>query len=373
MAAFSVGVVGVERLSLIASGPNECHRIFVRSEEFFACFSVHLPLNGGNWKLGVINLIKNLMLAASCAALVSACATVEKAPERVAAPAVTESTQAAALVAAKPTLKRRIAVARFSNSTRYGKGLLYDGENDPLADQARDMLVKRLVETGQFLVFERDNLEELSLERSLLGAEGASDLVGVDAVVIGSVTEFGRKTEGQVGFLSSTKKQTVEAAVEARLVDPRTALAFFSASGKGETSTESGEVAGFGSRAAYDASLNDAAIAAAVSDLTSEIIGKLSDRPWSTDVLKVEEGRVFVSGGSRQGLKIGDTFVIETVGETVTSGQSGLPITLPGEQLAEVQIESFFGDSEYTEGAIARIVSGSVAAGENKLIVREPK
>jgi curli biogenesis system outer membrane secretion channel CsgG len=341
--------------------------------ETFRLLLIPARLEWVNWKLGVVNLIKKFLLVASSAALVSACATVDAPPERVAAPAVTEAAQAAAQVAVKPTLKRRIAVARFSNSTRYGKGLLYDGENDPLADQARDMLVKRLVETGQFLVFERDNLEELSLERSLLGTEGTTDLVGVDAVVIGSVTEFGRKTEGQVGFLSSTKKQTVEAAVEARLVDPRTALAFFSASGKGETSTESGEVAGFGSRAAYDASLNDAAIAAAVSDLTSEIIGKLTDRPWSTDVLKTEEGRVFISGGSRQGLKVGDRFVIETVGETVTSGQSGLPITLPGSKLAEVEIVSFFGDSEYSEGSIATIVSGALSAEGKKLVVREAK
>ena len=83
-------------------------------------------------------------------------------------------------------------MVRFSNSTRYGKGLLYDGENDPLADQARDMLVKRLVETEGFLVFERDNLGGLAFEKSLL-EDGASEFVGVDAVIVGSVTEFGRK------------------------------------------------------------------------------------------------------------------------------------------------------------------------------------
>ena len=271
-------------------------------------------------------------------------------------------------------MKRRIAVARFSNSTNYGKGLLFDGENDPLADQARDMLVKRLIETDQFMVFERDNLEELSLERTLLGEEGASNLVGVDAVVIGSVTQFGRKTEGQVGFLSSTKKQTVAATVEGRLVDPRTGLAFFSASGQGETSTESGEVAGFGSRAAYDASLNDAAIAAAISDLTSEIIGNLADRPWSTDVLQIEGNQVFISGGSRQGLKVGDRFYVETVGKVIKSGQTGLPITLPGSQLAVVEVTSFFGDSEYSEGSIANVVSGSLSIQDTKqLTVKEVK
>ena len=317
--------------------------------------------------------MRTVLLTGICSVALTACATVEPAPVRVSAPLVTEQAQASTQVAEKPNLKRKIAVARFSNSTRYGKGLLYDGENDPLADQARDMLVKRLVETGEFIVFERDSLEELSLERSLLEESEVSDLVGVDAVVIGSVTEFGRKTEGQVGFLSSTKKQTVQAAVEARLVDPRTALAFFSASGKAETSTESGEVAGFGSRAAYDGSLNDQAIAAAVSDLTSEIVGKLSARPWSTDVLKVSGGQVFVSGGDRQGLKIGDHYVVESVGETIKSGQTGLPITLPGERLAQIEIVSFFGDSEYSEGSVAKLVSGSIPEDGSRLVVRELK
>lgn len=318
-------------------------------------------------------MLKNVIALAMGVAVLGACATVDETPTRVSSPAVSAAVQSVVQTPVKPTLKRRIAVARFSNSTRYGKGLLYDGENDPLADQARDMLVKRLVETGQFMVFERDNLEEISLERALIGDEAVSDLVGVDAVIVGSVTEFGRKTEGQVGFLSSTKKQTVEAAVEARLVDPRTALAFFSASGQGEASTESGEVAGFGSRAAYDASLNDSAISAAVSDLTSEIVGNLADRPWSTDVLKIDGDRIFISGGSRQGLKTGDHFLVETVGETVKSGQSGLPITLPGEQLAEVQVVSFFGDSEYSEGSIAKVVSGSLEGAGAKLVVREKK
>ncbi|HCN92558.1 MAG: curli production assembly protein CsgG [Hyphomonas sp.] len=312
------------------------------------------------------------MFAACGAAALTACATVEKAPERVSTPAVSAQASLPVRTVSKPTLKRRIAVVRFSNSTRYGKGLLYDGENDPLADQARDMLVKRLVETEGFLVFERDNLGGLAFEKSLL-EDGASEFVGVDAVIVGSVTEFGRKTEGQVGFLSSTKKQTVEAAVEARLVDPKSALAFFSASGKGEASTESGEVAGFGSRAAYDASLNDSAISAAVSNMVSEIVGNLEDRPWSTDVLKVDGDRVFISGGGRQGLKVGDHFTVETLGEVIKSGQSGLPITLPGRSIAEIEVVSFFGDTEYSEGSVAQVVSGSLEGESERLIVREVK
>jgi curli biogenesis system outer membrane secretion channel CsgG len=307
----------------------------------------------------------------SSALVLCGCATAAKAPERVAAPALVS---AAVALPATPTLKRKIAVARFSNSTRYGKSLLSENESDPLADQAADMLVSRLIDSGRFIVFERDNLDAIARENEILKLDASSNLVGVDALIIGSVTEFGRSTEGQSGFLSSTKKQSAKATVEARLVDPRSGLAIFSASGKGESSVESGEVAGFGSQAGYDAKINDAAISAAVSDLTSELIGKLQARRWSTDVLRVDATNVFMSGGSRQGLKIGDRFAVETRGEVVKSGQSGLPITLPGQRVAEVQVTSFFGDDEYSEGSTASIVSGSLAGRDpSTLIVVEPR
>ena len=105
-------------------------------------------------------------------------------------PAATE-----AALPSTPALKRKVSIARFSNATRYGKALLIDGDRDPLADQAADMLSARLVESGKFLVFERD-VQALN--------KGAPTLaVGVDALIVGSVTEFGRKVEGQSGFLNS--------------------------------------------------------------------------------------------------------------------------------------------------------------------------
>ena len=318
--------------------------------------------------------MKNVILTAGAlaSAVLTGCATVEEVPERVQISAVDQTAQSEAPVPAAPRLKRKIAVARFSNSTRYGKGLLYDGENDPLADQAKDMLVQRLIESQQFLVFERDNLDSLAFERTLSDPNEDVQLVGVDAVVVGSVTEFGRKTEGQSGFLSSTKKQTAVATVEARLVDPRTGLAFFSVTGHGESSVESGEVAGFGSRAAYDASLNDSAISAAISDLTSDLVGNLSDRPWRADILQVEDEIVYISGGERQGLEVGDRLMVESPGRTITSNQTGLPIQLPGQEIAEIQVTGFFGDTEYTEGSMASVISGSLDDADfSALVVKE--
>lgn len=327
---------------------------------------------------GRLNLTRVIALsfqafgAAIIALGLASCAQVGEPPKRVSSPQLPSSAAQEALKPQVPTLKRKVAVGRFSNTTNYGKGLLYDGENDPLAGQAHDMLVKRLVETGRFIVLERSDLNLLTTERSIIDDVEMQDLVGVDALIIGSVTEFGRKTEGQAGFLSSTKKQVASATVEARLVNPRTGAAFFSASGRGTAALESGEIAGFGSRAAYDSTLNDRAIGSAVSDLTSALVSNLQDRPWTTDVLKIDGNTAFISGGEGQGIKLGEQFSVESEGETVKSGQSGMPITLPGRQVAIVQVMSFFGDDEYNEGSVVRVVSGSLSGYRRQsLIVKE--
>lgn len=256
-------------------------------------------------------------------------------------------------------------MGRFTNSTLYGKALLLESERDPLADQAADMLTARLVDTGRFIVFERSNLALLSRERAAAGVE-RDKLVGVDAILVGSVTQFGRKVEGTAGFLNSKTRQVATATVEVRLVDVNTGQAFFSTSGTGVGTVEAGEVAGFGSRAGYDSTLNDKAISAAISDLMTNVVQKLQERPWFTDILQIRGDQVLMSGGPSQGLKVGDVLVVETQGDVVTSGQTGLPIRLPGHEVARVRVESFFGDNAQGEGAVGRLVQGGLPNGEMK-------
>jgi curli biogenesis system outer membrane secretion channel CsgG len=254
-------------------------------------------------------------------------------------------------------LKRKVAIARFTNETRYGRSLLVDEANDPLGKQASDMLSSRLIASGQFLVFERPDLAKIRKEQQLTGQEG---LVGVDALLVGAVTEFGRSETGTVGFLSATKNQVARAKVEVRLVDVKTGQAFFTASGTGEANTESGSIAGYGSKAAYDASLNDRAIGAAVSDVMNALVNKLEDRPWTTDILKREGSRVFISGGERQGIKAGDRLDVVAQGEKIKSQQTGFLITLPGSRVAGLKVVSVFGDSEANEGSVCEIQDGAV-------------
>jgi hypothetical protein len=188
----------------------------------------------------------------------------------------------------------------------------------------------------------------------------ATSLVGVDALIVGSLTEFGRKTVGQTGFVSSSKRQVAFAKIDLRLVDTRTGHVFFATSGAGETSTETASTFGFGSQASYDGTLNDGAIRQAVSEAVNRLSNELASRPWQTSILSTDSGRVFISGGKAQGLKPGMTFTVKTLGEKVKSPQTGFDITLPGRSVAELRVESNFGDNETNEGSVASVVQGSL-------------
>lgn len=304
-------------------------------------------------------LVRSVLIATSLT--LAGCATVSKPPVVQEAPATRAAqvqAQQAAAVPAAPVLKRKIAIARFTNETRYGRTFQTDGANDPLGKQVSDMLATRLTDSQRFLVFERPDLNKVLAEQKISGDSG---LVGVDTLIIGSLTEFGRSTTGERGFLSGTKVQTAQAKVEARLVDVRTGQVFFSTTGSGNASTESGEIAGFGSKAGYDGTLNDKAIAAAISDLMGRLMTKLQERPWRTDILKVAGKDLYIAGGARQGLKVGDELTVFQSGEKVKSAQNGFNIDLPPTQIGTARVISLFGDSDTNEGAVVRLQAGSVS------------
>ena len=276
---------------------------------------------------------------------------------------------ATALPPVNPTLKRKIALGRISNETNYGRSLLRDASGDPLGKQVTDLLSKALTESGAYLVFERPDIAKLKDESNLTGIK--LNIVGVDALVIGSLTEFGRKTVGQTGFVSSSKKQVAFAKVDLRVVDTNTGLVIFATSGAGESSTESAATFGFGSQAAYDSTLNDAAIRQAVSEAVNRLSNEMNVRPWQTYILSSDQSRYFVAGGKAQGLRPGMLFSIQTAGEKVKSPQTGFDITLPGREIAQLRIDSNFGDTEATEGSVGTIIKGSVSGFKyEQLVVR---
>jgi len=294
-------------------------------------------------------------------------------------PGVTEPQQRAAQLEAQEAaapeqlaLKRKIAVGRLSNETNYGRSLLRQNAEDQLGGKVTDMFLQALTNSDSFLVFERPDISLLQKEASLSGQN--VDIVGVDTLVIGSLTQFGRATTGERGFLSSSKKQEATATVDIRLVDVKTGRVFESVTGSGSSSTESARTFGFGSAAGYDGSLNDQAIAAAVTSAVDKMTRLFMDKPWTADLLAQEDGIVFISGGESQGVKPSMVFDVEARGREVKSQTTGTTISLPGKKVAEINVVSLFGEDVLNQGAATMVTSGSLEGYKlNELQVKEQK
>ena len=242
------------------------------------------------------------------------------------------------------TIRRKVAIGRFTNETQYAKGLFYDKENDPMRKQALDILSSKLAASGKFILLEREDLDVLVSE-----AGGNMNKIGADYIILGSITEYGRKNEGQQKLFSSTRTQTVEAGVSIRLVEASTGLIIYSDEAKGYAETSSTQTLGLGGSAGYDATLSDKAISAALSQLVENIINKCMDQPWKSYVLAVEDGTYIISGGASQGLEDGDVFNVYRKGRVVKNPQTGVDIELPGTLVGKVKVVSMAGDSPETE------------------------
>lgn len=321
-------------------------------------------------RLGFYQLTKPLLMA--IALMLTGCAVQTPPVTQIDAPQPLATQKAAqqavaAQAPSAPTLKRKIALGRITNETNYGQSLLRDRHDDPLGKQVADLMSKALAESGAYLVFERPDIGRLQAESRL--TETKLNLIGIDALIIGSLTEFGRKTVGATGFVSSSKRQVAFAKVDVRVVDVNTGLVFFATSGAGEASTETASTFGFGSQASYDGTLNDAAIRQAVAEAVNRLSIEMSSRPWQTQILKVDGNRIFLGGGKKQGIKPGMQFSVFTQGEQIRSPQTGAIVTLPGQVIAQIRIDALFGDSELNEGSVASISSGSFSGQKPELLL----
>lgn len=250
-------------------------------------------------------------------------------------------------------IKRKVAIGRFSNETQYAKGLFYDKENDPMAKQALDILSAKLAASGKFILLERNDLD-LLLKESQQSGTGLSAL-GADYMIIGSITEYGRKNTGKNKAFSNTKTQSVEATVSVRLVDVSTGLIIYSdeASGMAETTTKT--TMGLGGTAGFDATLSDKAISEAIGQLVENIINKCTDKPWRTYFLAYDTDAVLIAGGASQGITEGDVFDVLTKGKSVKNPQTGLMVELPGKKIGTVTILATGGDTPETEYSFVEV------------------
>lgn len=254
-------------------------------------------------------------------------------------------------------LKRLVAIGRFSDETKRANGFLFDNNNNRLGKQASDILSSRLTSTGKFIMLERPDIQVLQQE----SASFEQSKIGADYLIIGSVSEFGRRTESEVGVFSRNKIQIANATVNIRLVDVKTGQIIYTEEASGESRSEANQVLGVGQVAAYDTSLDDKAISAAISKLVANVINNLMDKPWQAYFLKGDDNTLYMTGGSDQGIKVGDQFNIALQGKPVRNPQTGFVINLPDKVVGTIAITGFIGSGN-DQLSLIQIIDGQVDA-----------
>lgn len=226
-----------------------------------------------------------------------------------------------------------------------------------MGKQALDILSAKLAASGKFILLERNDLDVLMAEAEKGGAELST--IGADYLIIGSITEFGRKNVGKAGVFTRSKTQQVEAAVAIRLVEVSTGLIVYSDEAKGEAELTTKTTLGVGGRADYDATLSDKAISEAIGQLVENIIDKCTDKPWRTYFLSYDTDAVLIGGGASQGIAVGDTFAVKLKGKQVKNPQTGMLIELPGKQVGTVTVTATAGDTPETEYSSVEVHAGT--------------
>lgn len=288
--------------------------------------------------------------------------------------------------------KKRVAIFDFEYGTVHNQASALFGSNVDVGRGIADMLVKYLVKDGTYSVIERKALDKILAEQNFSTSDRANPasaarigkILGLDAIIIGSITQFGGDDKstgvgggggGWGGFgLGGIKHKKSKAivALDARLVDIDTAEILAVADGRGESTRSStslmgggGNWRGFGaggvdfSSSNFQETIIGEAVKAAVEQMSAGVIGsnaKLQVRQVTVSglVAFIEGTSLVLNVGMKSGLKTGDKLSVERVTREIKDPSTGAVIRRMASQIGTIEV------TELDEGsAVARILSGA--------------
>ncbi|MFN0107185.1 MAG: CsgG/HfaB family protein [Bryobacteraceae bacterium] len=284
----------------------------------------------------------------------------------------------AASVQAAWAQKKRVAVLDFDFATVQGGVSAIFGQNVDIGKGLADMLVDRLVRDGTYSVIERKSIQKVLAEQNFSNSDRADSnsaakigkLLGVDAIIIGSITQFGRddKTVGLGGGVMrgvgskyglgnvGVKNAKAVVGVSARTVLVDTGEILAVSSGRGESQRSGTTLFGTGSAARTAAgggvdmsstnfanSIIGEATGAAVDNLRNELVAgssKLPDRFIAIDglIADVSGTTLIMNVGTRAGVKAGQNLQVVQGGREIRDPATGRVLRRIGMPIGMVTI-----------------------------------
>lgn len=257
--------------------------------------------------------------------------------------------------------KKRVAVLNFEYATVQTQVAAVFGTNVDVGKGISDLLVQQLVTDGKYSLIERNAIDKILNEQDFANSDRADPataakigkILGVDAVIMGSITQFGRddqnKTYGGGAIvarkfgLGGLQKREAKAvvAITARMVDTTTAEILAAVTGSGESTRKGTSLVGAGGgggnagAGGYDMTSKNfgetilgEAVHQAVTQTATQLDQKADALParkaeFSGLVADVTGNTIILNIGRNSGVQVGDSVEISRPVRTVKDPTTG--------------------------------------------------
>ncbi len=274
--------------------------------------------------------------------------------------------------------KRRVAVLEFEYGTVSSSVQAIFGTNKDVGRGIADLLIDQLLKDGTYRVIERREIGKVMSEQNFSNSDRADSasaaklgrLLGVDTVITGDITQFGRDdhSTGVGGALGNWDKYGIGkikvgkakavVAVTARLIDVNTGEVLASESGRGQSSRSENNLLGGGgangaggggdidmSSSNFSQSILGEAVTSAVSQLANKMSADASRIPTHAAVVNglvadATGNTIVINIGSRIGVKVGDRLVITRVAKVIKDPVTGKQLRTIDTPIGNLQITS---------------------------------
>ena len=281
---------------------------------------------------------------------------------------------------APPAQRRRVAILDFGYASVMTSTQAIFGTQQNIGKGISDMLVDKLTNDGTYRVIERAAIQKVLSEQNFSNSDRVDassaakigKILGVDAIITGDITQFGRDDKNlglagaggggwtgyALGKIGNTKSKAV-VAITARLIDANTGEVLASTTSKGESKRSGGFLDGGGGNwrgngsggvsmgsSDFAETIIGEATSSAVTQLSTGLeaastkFGELEAVPVSGMVADVAGSDIIINIGIAAGVRVGDRLMVTHPVRTVKDPATGKVIRTIENTVGELTITS---------------------------------